>query len=903
MKRLNKTKLTATIAIVLLIASAFIVMINAPVQAQEYTNMQEGGSIPLPAGVTPDETFDTIAHLSFRPNPVGLYQPVLVNIWMQPPIHVTHYFEEAFLVTLTKPDGTEVEFGPMSSYQGDATAWFEYVVDQVGTWKIKFDFLGAYFPAGNYTMVAGQFSAQRGQDTIMNFPLSVYYKPSSDGPYELEVQEDMVLSWPPSPLPTDYWTRPISPENREWWSIAGSYPATGIVGGGPDWPADTNKYMSNYDFTPYVQAPNTAHIAWKRLGDVSGLIGGTLGQISLTGGGGSPTIIYAGRCYQTLTKIVDGVPTSVWQCYNLRTGEVYWEQTGVTRVPNMISYRERTVEMVPGEEASKTGLSVDLMYIGGGRLIKYDPWLGTVTFDMSISPLTSATFYATPDIFLSVQNLGGGNYRLINWTIGGYLAHYSGFTPDYTVSVLNNVTYPFSSIGTIDYESMIAVTTQSIQTTSASGTNSIGSVAYSQRIIATSLLTGQVLLNTTTDVTKGTEGFFSGSTRIADHGKFAVRFNDGHWHCWDLDSGQKLWVSEYSSWPWGTFGIYGVTSYGGLIIYPQYDGVVAYDWDTGKVVWHYKYEAQYPYDTPYTGPDGETVMSFYSSAVRIADGKVYTSNTEHSVGQPIPRGWKLHCINATTGEGIWNITGAMSAGAVADGYLTASNSYDGYMYVFGKGKSETTVTTSPKTVAKGAPVLIEGTVLDTSPAQPGTPCVSKESMATYMEYLHMQKPIPDGYMVTGIPVMLLAFDSDDNVIEIGTTTSDMSGKFAYAWTPPDEGLYKITATFLGDDSYGSSWDETAVFVGPAPAPAVPIEPEPTEPEPTEPEPTEPEPTEPEPTEPEPTEPEPTEPEPTEPEPTEPTEAPFITTEVAIIAAVVIASIIGIASFWALRKRK
>jgi hypothetical protein len=73
--------------------------------------------------------------------------------------------------------------------------------------------------------------------------------------------------------------------------------------------------------------------------------------------------------------------------------------------------------------------------------------------------------------------------------------------------------------------------------------------------------------------------------------------------------------------------------------------------------------------------------------------------------------------------------------------------------------------------------------------------------------------------------------------------------------------------------------------------------------PDEPEPTEPEPTEPEPTEPEPTEPEPTEPEPTEPEPTEQSEAPFITTEVAIIVAVAVAAVIGAVAYWALRKRK
>lgn len=148
------------------------------------------------------------------------------------------------------------------------------------------------------------------------------------------------------------------------------------------------------------------------------------------------------------------------------------------------------------------------------------------------------------------------------------------------------------------------------------------------------------------------------------------------------------------------------------------------------------------------------------------------------------------------------------------------------MYVYGKGKSATTVAATPKTIANGATVLIEGAVLDQSPAQPGTPCVSKESMTTYMEYLHMQKPIPDGHTVTGVPVMLLAIDSSGNVIDIGTVTSDVSGSFGCAWTPPEEGLYKITATFLGDDSYGSSWTETRVSVGPAPeAPPAPEEPQ------------------------------------------------------------------------------
>ncbi len=210
----------------------------------------------------------------------------------------------------------------------------------------------------------------------------------------------------------------------------------------------------------------------------------------------------------------------------------------------------------------------------------------------------------------------------------------------------------------------------------------------------------------------------------------------------------------------------------------------------------------------------------FRAGVIIADGLIYTYNTEHTPSQPYNRGWKLHCINATTGEGIWNITGPMAQGAVADGYLTASNAYDGYMYVFGKGISTTTVTSPDVAIPKGTSIVIKGTVLDQSPAQPGTPCVSKQSMATQMEYLHMQHPI-DGLdhnvTLTGVPVTLTAIDPNGNVIAIGsTTTNAYYGTFSYEWIPANEGKYTITASFSGDDSYGSSSAGTDMSVGTTP---------------------------------------------------------------------------------------
>ena len=142
------------------------------------------------------------------------------------------------------------------------------------------------------------------------------------------------------------------------------------------------------------------------------------------------------------------------------------------------------------------------------------------------------------------------------------------------------------------------------------------------------------------------------------------------------------------------------------------------------------------------------------------------------------------------------------------------------MYVFGKGKSATAVTAPDVVVTKGNGVVIRGTVLDLSPAQPGTPCVSKDSMTTQMEYLHMQLPITGvlgNETITGVPVALTAIGSDGKVYDLGTaTTNGYSGVFSLAWTPPTEDTYEIIASFGPDDSYGSSMSTTTVSVGPAP---------------------------------------------------------------------------------------
>ena len=185
------------------------------------------------------------------------------------------------------------------------------------------------------------------------------------------------------------------------------------------------------------------------------------------------------------------------------------------------------------------------------------------------------------------------------------------------------------------------------------------------------------------------------------------------------------------------------------------------------------------------------------------------------------------------------------------------------MYGFSKGETETTVAASPKIIADGSSVLIEGSVMDLSPAQPGTPAISDEDMSEWMEYLHMQQPMPCD--ITGVTVKLETLDPNGNFYEIDTVTSDAAGMFSALWEPPVPGKYTVIATFEGSNSYYGSYSETFFGVTEVSA-GTTIEPA---------------------------------------EPTEPTEtaaSPLITTEIAIIAAVAIAAIVGIIAFWSIKRK-
>jgi outer membrane protein assembly factor BamB len=772
-----------------------------------------------------DSTVNTQVYLSVRPTTVGLGQELLVN-WWSAPAPGAHRIYHDMKLTITKPDGSTIEY-TMDTYVADGTMWMPWICDQVGDWFFQVDYPGEYFAAGVYVdgirfnpgdpLPPGSAGAFTGASAT--YTAGAVVKQSSSGRMKVTVQEEIVPSWPEAPLPTDYWTRPVNEENREWWPILGNYPWFG-PGGGEMWDMlypDTNIYANSaYAFTPWVKGPQSAHIAWKREYNMGGLMGGDIGSassVTWSNWYNRPTIILGGKGYQAVMKPAQNGPAeqSWWQCYDIRTGEIFWERpiySGEIE-PTLIEYGVGSLA-VPGVQEKPT--EPRILSISDGYLRKYEPVHGQMVLNVSIAPMTGAggTYYMNGYV-LGIQNLGNSvsaeeRYRLINWTTFGTATNFAD-------RIVSNTSYARSALPStalIDWEVGVGCTVASI---------SEGGIYVGQNITAFELSTGRTLWNKYIN-----EPQYSGTTQVADHGKITVLSCNGYWLAFDLWTGNEVWRTRTLDDPWDSsgFGSYGVITCYGKLYWVAQTGIYAIDWNTGNIEWKFEIEAP-AFETPYINADGDPVYPFHCPGI-AADGCLYVYSTQHSPKVPFARGSSTLCIDANSGELLWKL-GMSGAGQhtraavqirVADGYLLLG-ARDGWMYSIGKGLSETTISVPQAKLTLGENALLTGTILDLSPAQPYTPCVSKDSMDTMMKYIHLQTPI-DGVWhdetLTGVPVYLYATDPNGNSVEIGFVTSDgYSGTFAFDdWTPEVAGLYTITATFLGDESYGSSSATTYLTV-------------------------------------------------------------------------------------------
>jgi outer membrane protein assembly factor BamB len=758
----------------------------------------------LPAAFSaavPDRKTGTFCAVS--PKLAGLGQELTMNLWTWPAMSGPHLYtpiqEHAntpgaslagliaagwhnLTVTITKPDGTKSTFMPVDATlknigidvpgltQPIGAILFYYTPDQVGTWSMTASFPGETIKTADSS------------DTV-------YYLPSTSEPFTFTIQQDKVIQsgmltgWPYSPLPTGYWDRPISINNREWFQISGNWPMLRY-----------NNWATCYN--PYSTAPNTAHLVWKRQIGLGGLVGGEWGSLSMElrdTTGGTPPIVMDGKIFfrEQSGNMFDAV--------DLRTGALLYRASGAISLGQVLRPFFQTASQSAGAEAMLRGY---LWELGSTAWKTYDPLTGATlqTFSNVASGIQTSWFEDGNPVVFCTQRWGW-NTTIPYKYAGEYLVKWD----------LNQVKNSVWQTGVVWNVSLRQSDGQGV------GDGRISVAAYvfdgANVVIAKAsndenimfgfdMTTGKYLWRTSMDfIDLGTwMGGMNGPIMMWDGAVGSV-------HGFDVKTGQEIWETPVGEGPWRTTSPYTWVVGKENLYICNFDGhIYAVNMANGNVVWK----------SDYFGDTTETIYGTYGFRYGAAgaDGKLYFGSGPIYDVQPGSRFHKLYCIDESTGKFLWNVSGVLEPRAIADGYLVILGQWDGLLYTFGKGKTETTVTASPKVPLKGAGVLIEGTVLDMSPAQVGTPAVSDEDMSEWMDYLQMQNatllnspPNPKG-----VQVKLTAVDPSGKTVDLGTVTPDSKGAYSTIFTPTSEGKYTIVADFAGSGSYWSSSAETAIGV-------------------------------------------------------------------------------------------
>jgi hypothetical protein len=330
------------------------------------------------------------------------------------------------------------------------------------------------------------------------------------------------------------------------------------------------------------------------------------------------------------------------------------------------------------------------------------------------------------------------------------------------------------------------------------------------------------------------QGGFVAWSRESQAAVIWVRENRLHYG-FDLTTGRYMWTTDtvqnfQDAWDDSSSSTH-IIAFDQLISASCGGTVYAYNISTGKLTW--TYNATDPYHESYLG------NYWWAVPVVATDGKLYIGHMEHSAQDPKPRGAPFYCLNATTGEEIWRIDGAFrqtrwgGRGIMGDSIIATMDTYDQQVYAIGKGPAAMTVTAPDIAAPFGTPIVIKGTIMDTSPGTTsdkvklrfpnGVPAVSDEHMSDWMLFVYKQFQQPTN--VVGLPISIDAMDPNNNYVHLGDTTSDASGSFSLMVTPETAGKYTVYATFAGSESYYAAYAQTALGVQEKPAPVV-VEPEP-----------------------------------------------------------------------------
>lgn len=802
----------------------------------------------------------TYPYIGALPNPVGVGQEVLLHVGITKELYSSEMGWDDMSVTIKKPDGTTETISGIRTDSTGGTGRV-YVPTMAGNYTLQ-----AHFPEQvlTSTKIAGGFFTQQ-------FPAGTIMLASDSDILTLVVQEEPIQYYPAHPLPTEYWSRPIDTQIREWSAIAGNWLETPL----------------NYFAIGNEYAPETAHILWTKVMTQGGIVGEPRGQQSFEMGDAyegkfANRFILAGKLYYD--KYASPDPFHEIVCVDLHTGEQLWSKVLLNNLTvsfGQLMYWDTydyhgvyDYLWATGNAGTRTLLG--LPSTAGNPLCAFDPMTGDFVYALYAMPSGTRVMGPKGEILYYSVDLARGYITLWNstnipalyastvygsmgwgqWRAMGKVVNATGATV-----TAPGTPYGGTPLGLAGYQYNVSIAGR-LGERSLPG--SVITIFEGDKVIGGSISTSEVRLwGINLNPSKGAIGtvLFNNTWSAPAYwaqGNLTVSGFAAGWAAWSkednvivswiretrehygfsLETGQNIWgptepqyyLDSIEDSPADVRNI----AYGKLYVTSVSGIAYCYDVKTGKRLW--TYEANDPFS------EILWANNWWLKQVVITDGKLYMGHCEHSPIDPRPRGAPFICLNATTGEVIWRVDGLFrqtrwgGRGIMGDSILATQDTYDQRIYAIGKGPSATTVQAPMTGITAGDAIVIQGTVTDISPGTEnyllrarfpsGVPAVSDESMGDWMLYVHKEFPRPTD--TTGVEVTLDAIDPNGNFIHIGTATSDSSGLYSYAWTTPNvPGKYTIIATFPGSKAYYPSYAETAALVTDAPAATAQPTPTPT----------------------------------------------------------------------------
>jgi outer membrane protein assembly factor BamB len=780
----------------------------------------------------------TYPGLTVAPSPVGVGQPVQVIMfisylpasegyeWQQftgQPYEIPHGGWKGYMLTITKPDGTTESMGP---YESDPSGLKQiaYTPTTTGTYYFQFTFPGQVVANTSWGGFGG-----------LGYYYNANFLASTSKKIELTVQEDPISYWHWAPIPTEDWSRPITGENREWFTIGG--------------PWLMSSYNATGRFNPYTTVVNAAHILWAKSNNpLGGLIGGDYGSLEFQRSTGfSVAAIMGGKVYYS--GPVSSTGTNQFYCMDIKTGQQMWSQPAAI-APSMAS--------ILNWRSLQSKIEIPYLWSLGGTYNMYDAQTGRLL--LSFSGASTGTAYLEPahPTALPGTTDGGacGGGALLVFVTGSYynaanraasrdwiacwnstkamqsisndvhaVSYTTGSTIPWSNGLMWNISYPYTDAGPLqgvggnnpplaaygaygNYNFMVRLVSEDTLIVGKCQTYYNDTNQALKPYVGINTKTGAIKWTNNVSTVPYTAESFTFQGGCLSYGKWTSWESDTQTlYCYSEATGAQVWKAQPAKSDFAMQSGVSVTAAYGKFFVSGYDGYIhCINADTGAVEWS---------SMSRLGGTEMPEETYPFSAITVADGKIFSSTTKSYETEPLYRGHCLYALNATTGEQVWNISGQMTTQYVSDGYLLAANNYDNQIYCFAKGPTATTVTAPMTSVTAGYQVVIQGTVTDQSPGAKGSPAIADKDMTAWMQYKYMDQPMPTN--AKGVAVSIDAVDPNNNFVHLGDTTSDNTGNYGFAWTPPNiPGKYTIIASFAGSESYFSSLAETTAIVVEAP---------------------------------------------------------------------------------------